>query len=243
MEQNELRFILYSIAVGILFILIAFLISGSLILLYPITLFYLAHRLKIWEIKKRAKYGTLAIVIVCLTSLLYYPISDANIHHYYDTYQVSGADKTILKNVTFNTLYPVDTFYLNITTSTYVHSYLTIKLVNETSGNLTQVMAFYSNSTFINGVYVTNFSVNVKNLSSGIYITNVSLNNGSANIMIYAPRMISPQLFNSVVERIVLLNTLYIFVYFFLMSEIFFLLIIFGAHMMRKGRQTISKQQ
>lgn len=242
MESNELRFLLYSIAVGIMFIAVSFIVMGSLILLYPITMFYLAHRMNVWNIKKRAKFGTIAIVIVTLTSLIYYPIGSANIHHYYDTYQTGGTNQSILKNVTFN-LYPVDNFYMNITTSIFVHSHLTINLVNESTGNLTPVMAFYSNSTASNGLYFTNFSVNIKNLTSGIYTTNVSLNNGSAYVYVYAPRTVTPQYFNSVLDRIALLDTLYIFTYFFLMSEIFFLLIIFGAHMMRKGRQTISKQQ
>ncbi len=242
MESNELRILLYFIAIGLGFIAIAFLVMGSLILLYPIIMFYMLHRMKIWQTKKRAKLGTIAIVIVALISLIYYPIGDSNIHSYYNSYQISGTNQTILKNITFN-FYPINIFYLNITTSQFVHAHLTINLVNESTGNMTPIMFSNSNSTPSNGIYITSFSIDIKNLTPGIYVTNVSLNNGSPYVYVYAPRLVTPQEFNSVVDRIALLDTLYMFTYVFLMSEVFFLAIIFGAHMMRKGRQTIAKQQ
>lgn len=241
MESNDVRILIYSILIGIAFVLIAFLILASLILIYPIIMFYLFHRMKIWQTKKRAKLGTIAIVIVSLVSLIYYPIGDSTIHNYYNSYELSGNNQTIVKSVAFN-YYPLNEFYINITTTKFVSSHLTINLINESTGNITPILSFYKNATSINGVYYTNYSINVKNLTSGIYVTNVSFNNGSPNVYVYAPRLVSAQQFNADIDKIALFDTLYMFSYIFLMSELFFLAIIFGAHMMRKGRQTLSKQ-
>ncbi|MGC8619960.1 MAG: hypothetical protein ACP5F1_01935 [Thermoplasmata archaeon] len=242
MESNDLRILVYSILIGIAFVAVAFLVMGALILLYPIILFYLFHRMKIWQTKKRAKIGTIAIVIASLFALIYYPIGDSNMHQYYNSYEISGNNQTILKNVTFN-FYPTNIYYINLTTTQHVSAFLTLNLVNESNGNLIPVRNYSSNSTFRAGLYYTKFSIDVSNLSSGIYVTNVSLNNGSLYVYIYAPRMLSPQEFNSVVDKMALFDTLYMFTYIFLMSELLFLAIIFGAHTMRKGRQVVSRQQ
>ncbi|MGC8662962.1 MAG: hypothetical protein ACP5SF_00730 [Thermoplasmata archaeon] len=241
MESKDWRILLYSILIGIVILLIAFMVLDSLILIYPIIMFYLFHRMKIWQTKKRAKLGTIAILIVSLVSLIYYPIGSSSLNQYYETYHISGSNQTIVKNVSF-TIYPSNMFYLNITTTKTVHSHLSLSYINESTGNTVPIMNFSSNSTLENGNYITTFTINVKNLSSGIYISNVSINNGSPSVIVFAPRMLSSQEFNSIVNRIALFDTIYLFIYVFLMAEIFFLAIIFGAHTMRRGKQVISKQ-
>ncbi len=242
MEKKDLKFILYLVMIGIAFLLLGVYVLGSLILFYPIVMFYLFHKTGIWQTKKRAKVGTIAIVIVSLASIAFYPLINNSFNSYYDQYHVNSAGEGIVKNVVFD---PFPSNYYNVTLYTTKNemSKIIILKENSTSGNYLPFITSVSNSTYVNGSYVTHFSMYVGNFTKGIYETNITMENGTVYVIILAPRIMSQNEYYSTINNIALVYTLAnITTLTFLASEGFFLAIIFGAHIMRKGRQTISKQ-
>ncbi|MEM0098640.1 MAG: hypothetical protein QW151_04540 [Thermoplasmata archaeon] len=241
MEKKDWIVILYLVLIGVGFLFLAVYVLGSLILFYPIVMFYIFHKTHIWQTKKRAKIGTIAIAIVSLISIAFYPIINNSFNSYYDQYHVNSGGTNIIKNVIFD---PFPTKFYNVTvyTSKNETPILNILKENSTTGNYYKFVSFQSISKYENGTYISQFSINVTNFTKGIYETNITMENGSVFILILAPRIMSQQEYYSTITNIALIYTLVNLTFIsFLASEGFFLAIIFGAHIMRKGRQTLSK--
>jgi hypothetical protein len=243
MEIKDWKIIGYLVLIGIAFLFAGIYLLGSLILLYPIVVFYVFHRTGIWETKKRAKIGTIAIVIVSLISIAFFPIINNSFNSFYDKYHAFPEGQSIVKNVEFNA-FPTKYYNVTIYTTKNETSQLTILKQNSTTGYYFSFIYMNSTSKYLNGSYVTTFSINVQNFTKGIYETNITMENKTVYVIILAPRIMTQGEYYSTINNIALIYTLAnITTMTFLASEGFFLAIIFGAHIMRKGRQTISKQQ
>ncbi len=237
----EINSLIILVPAGFIFVLATVLTGFSIILVYPILVFYIFHRYKIWQTKKRAIWGTIAILIVSLLLFTLFPLENSYYVEEYNKPYVPQQFSGIVKNVTTN-FYPVNG-YFNVTITTNKSEIVKISIDRIDPKNLTAVSFknYTSNSTKINNIYVTTFSINVSSYPSGLYITNVSMENGSVWLTIWGPRMMTDNDFRNFISNLVLNLFLWEAIIIFLISEGFFLAIIFGAHLMRKGRQVINK--
>lgn len=243
MEMKEWKLIGYLVVIGVAFLLAGVYILGSLILLYPIVIFYIFHRSGVWQTRKRAKIGTIAIAIVSVISLAFYPVINNSFNSFYDQYHAYPQGQGIVTKVIFN---PFPSKYYNVTVYTTKNETpeLVILKENVTTGSYYSYIYMNSTSKYINGIYVASFKVNVENFTKGIYETNITMENRSVYVIILAPRIMTQNEYYSTISNLAIIYTLAnITTMTFLSSEGFLLAIIFGAHVMRKGRQTLSKQQ
>ncbi|MGC9137562.1 MAG: hypothetical protein ACP5G5_00950 [Thermoplasmata archaeon] len=243
MEKRDWKIVGYLVIIGVAFLFAGIYLLGSLLLLYPIVIFYVFHRAGIWQTKKRAKLGTIAILIVSLISIAFYPIINNSFNTFYDQYHVYPQGQSVVSNVKFNA-FPEKYYNVTIYTTKNITSQLVILKENNTTGNYYSFLSMNSTSKYLNGTYITTFTVNVQNFTKGIYETNITMENKSVYIIILAPRIMTQNEYYSTISNMAIIYTLAnITTMTFISSEGFFLAIIFGAHVMRKGRQTIAKQQ
>ncbi|MEM1755213.1 MAG: hypothetical protein QW295_00260, partial [Thermoplasmata archaeon] len=78
LQRSDWEIILYMVLIGVEFLFLAVYIRPAVLLFYPIALFYIFHKTNIWQTEKRFKMGTIVIVIVSLIfiiSIAFYSIS------------------------------------------------------------------------------------------------------------------------------------------------------------------------
>ncbi len=237
----EISTLVILVPVGFLFILATVLTGFSIILIYPIFVFYIFHRKKIWQTKKRAIWGTVAILIVSLLLFSLFPVENSYYIDQYNKPYIPQQSSSIVRNVTA-TFYPVNGYY-NVTIVTNKSEFVKLSVERIDTKNVTAMpfKNYTSNSTEVNSFYVTTFSINVSTYPSGLYISNVSMENGSVWLTIWGPRMMSNSDFNGFITGLVLYLFAWETILIFLTTEGFYLAIIFGAHIMRKGRQVLNK--
>ncbi len=237
----EISTLVILVPVGFLFIFATWLTGFSFILFYPILVFYIFHRKKIWQTKKRAIWGTVSILVVSLLIFSLFPLENPSYLDQYNKPIIPQQSSKIVKNITV-TYYPVNGHY-NVTIITNKSEFvkLSIDKVYTNNFSASPFKNYTSNSTKINNTYVTTFSINVSSYPSGLYLTNVTMENGSVWVNILAPRIMSNNDFINFVSGIVLYSLFWSFILIFLITEGFYLAIIFGAHTIRRRRQVLNK--
>lgn len=232
------------VVLAVVFVFLMLYVTTISYLIFPFLIFLILHYRKIWKTKQRLIMGSLALIIgAILMMAILTPIITSEYMNVPSTFSTNSSTNVI--NLTVNPHFSTSAQNYTVTYISKLNSTATFN-VSKLSG-LGQSLVYLFNITAVgilsNNNY--NFTIVLNNLTAYMNKDMIEINvtQNKTYTVLLGPILLSNNTFKNMVNEYANSIGVSYSLYWFIFAEILYLLLVFGAIMLRRGRLGIGRSK